>query len=130
MTGHPPGGGPPEERPPWPAGGHQQQPYRPPAQGVQAGQVIGGLVIGFVVGLVASVVCFVIGAGLSDSVDSGSSALLFIPQLVPIGLAVVLLAVRATRRAGAGLVMGIAIGAIVMPGVCVTIFGLGSSAGL
>lgn len=127
---------PPEDdpnRPPEP--GPVQQPYpqqpgagwppQPTRQEVQAGPLIGGLVIGFILGLVLSVVMVFVGALLQDN-DGGDDAILFLPQLVPILLAVSLLAVRRTRMAGAGLVMGIAIGAIVVPSACVVLFGAGS----
>lgn len=104
----------------------QPSPYGPQHQGVQAGPLIGGLVIGFVVGLVYSVLAFFAGTVLSDAANTSGAAdgLLFaLPQALPVLVATVLLSIRKTRIAGAGLLMGVAIGAIVMPGVCVVLLG-------
>ncbi len=129
---------PPEgERPPDPqqvpaypdAPSGQAWPYQQQQEGVRAGPLIGGLAIGLVVGFVASVVMTLVGAGLSDSLHVTNDAFFLLPQLLPLALSVFLLAFRRTRVAGAGLVMGVAIGAILMPGMCLALFGSGGLGG-
>lgn len=113
--------------PAYPQGpGHQGWPYQQPQPGIRPGPLIGGLAIGFVVGFFASFAAAIVGAAFYDGVGGSGDAFLVLPQLLPLGLSVFLLVFKRTRMAGAGLVMGIAIGAIVMPGVCVALFSGGS----
>lgn len=113
----------PEEPGP-PAG--QGWPYQQPEQGVRPGPLIGGLAVGLVVGFVASIAMGLVGALFYGGLNTNNDLYFLLPQIVPLGVSVFLLAFKRTRIAGAGLVMGIAIGAIVMPGVCVALVGSGS----
>ena len=103
----------------------QPWPYQQPEPGVRAGPLIGGLAVGLVVGLVASIAMGLVGALFYDGLGTNSDLFFVLPQILPLALSVFLLAFKRTRIAGAGLVMGIAIGAIVMPGVCVALVGSG-----
>jgi hypothetical protein len=78
------------------------------------------------VGFFASIAMTLVGALVYDGLDTTSDVYFMVPQILPLALSVFLLAFKRTRIAGAGLVMGIAIGAIVMPGVCVALFGSGA----
>ena len=100
-------------------------PYQQPEQGVRAGPLIGGLAVGLVVGFVASITMGFVGAMFYDGLGSNSDLYFVLPQILPLALSVFLLAFKRTRIAGAGLVMGVAIGAIVMPGVCVALVSSG-----
>ena len=113
---------PPQSVPP--AG--QGWPYQQPEPGIRPGPLIGGLAVGLVVGFFASVAMTLLGALVYDGLDTTSDVYFMVPQVLPLALSVFLLAFKRTRIAGAGLVMGIAIGAIVMPGVCVALFGSGA----
>ncbi len=117
----PPEVGPPTDPPTVPQGG----PYQQPQPGVRPGPLIGGLAIGLPVGLVASITMGLLGGLFYDGLGATSDIYFLLPQILPLGISVFLLAFRRTRMAGAGLVMGVAIGAIVMPGVCVALFGSG-----
>ena len=108
---------PPEGERPWP--------YAPEEQRVRAGPLIGGLLLGLVVGFVASVAMGLMGAMVYDGTGTTSDLYFAVPQILPLALSVFLLVFKRTRIAGAGLVMGIAIGAIVMPGVCVALVSSG-----
>jgi len=77
------------------------------------------------VGFVASVAMGLMGALFYDGLGANSDLYIALPQILPLELSVFLLAFKRTRVAGAGLVMGIAIGAIVMPGVCVALVSSG-----
>jgi len=87
--------------------------------------LIGGLAVGLVVGFFASVAMTLLGALVYDGLDTTSDVYFMVPQVLPLALSVFLLAFKRTRIAGAGLVMGVAIGAIVMPGVCVALVSSG-----
>ena len=115
VPAYPQQSGPPADQP-WP-----QQ----PAPGVRPGPLIGGLAVGLVVGLIASISMGFVGALFYDGLGTNSDLYFVLPQILPLGLSVFLLAFKRTRIAGAGLVMGIAIGAIVMPGVCIGLFSSG-----
>jgi hypothetical protein len=104
----------------------QPRPYQQPEPGVRPGPLVGGLAVGLLVGFVASVAMGLMGALFYDGLGTNSDLYFALPQILPLGLSVFLLAFRPTRIAGAGLVMGVAIGAIVMPGVCVALVGTGS----
>ena len=107
-----------------PAG--QGWPYEQPEPGVRPGPLIGGLAVGLLVGFIASIVMGFVGALFYEGLDTTSDLYFVLPQLLPLALSVFLLAFKRTRIAGAGLVMGIAIGAIVMPGVCVALVSSGA----
>ena len=111
-----PSGPPPDQ--PWP--------YQPPQQGIQAGPLIGGGVVGLIVGFIAAVAMTLVGALIYDGLDSANDAYFVLPQLLPLAVSVFLLSFKRTRMAAAGLVMGIAIGMIVTPGMCVALFGSGA----
>ena len=104
----------------------QPWPYQQPEPGVRPGPLLGGLAVGLLVGFVASVAMGLMGALFYDGLGANSDLYFALPQILPLGLSVFLLAFKRTRIAGAGLVMGIAIGAIVMPGVCVALVGSGA----
>jgi len=104
----------------------QPWPYQQPEPDVRPGPLLGGLAVGLLVGFVASVAMGLMGALFYDGLGANSDLYIALPQILPLGLSVFLLAFRRTRIAGAGLVMGIAIGAIVMPGVCVALVGSGA----
>jgi hypothetical protein len=116
VPAYPQSSGPPPDQP-WP--------YQQPEPGVRPGPLIGGLAVGLVVGLVASIAMGLMGALFFDGFGTNSDLLFVLPQILPLALSVFLLAFKRTRIAGAGLVMGIAIGAIVMPGVCVALVSSG-----
>ena len=107
-----------------PAG--QGWPYQQPEPGIRPGPLIGGLAVGLLVGFIASIVMGFVGALFYEGLDTTSDLYFVLPQLLPLALSVFLLAFKRTRIAGAGLVMGIAIGAIVMPGVCVALVSSGA----
>ena len=115
VPAYPQQSGPPADQP-WP-----QQ----PEPGVRPGPLIGSLAVGLVVGLIASISMGFVGALFYDGLGTNSDLYFVLPQILPLGLSVFLLAFKRTRIAGAGLVMGIAIGAIVMPGVCIGLFSSG-----
>ena len=92
-------------------------PPEPPRSALRAGPVIGGLVVGVVVGLVYIVAAFIAAYAVASDGSSGVVWLLFV---VPAVVGAVLLAVPRSRRAGAGFVLGLAIGLIVFPAVCAT----------
>lgn len=92
-------------------------PPEPQRSGPRAGPVIGGLVVGVIVGIVYIVAAFIVAYAVVSDGGSGAVWLLFV---LPAAVGVVLLAVPRTRRAGAGFVLGMAIGLIVFPAVCAT----------
>jgi hypothetical protein len=99
-----------------PYGGEPDRPGR-----VHAWAVIIGIVLGVVLALVWVIAVFLVGYGTASSSDvSGDVAgvVVVVMALLPVVGAVVLLCYRRTRQLGAGLVMGMAIGTLVLAGVC------------
>jgi len=100
----------------------------------EPGRVRGGLVaLGVVLGIVATVVWMVIVFIVALSQENNSGAipdwLVFVLFFLPLPLSIVLLVFRRTRQAAAGFVMGLAIGVLVLAGLCsglVVLPGLGA----
>jgi hypothetical protein len=94
----------------------------------------GGLVaLGVVLGVVATFVwmAVVLVFGISQENNSGGIAdwVVFVLFFLPLPLSVLLLLFRRTRQAAAGFVMGLAIGVLVLAGLCsslVVLPGLGA----
>jgi hypothetical protein len=80
---------------------------------VEPGRFTGGIALGFVATLILQSVLFVALSGLPAF--AASPALLYGSLLVP-GVVGLLLLSRRARRAGAGLVLGVAIGAMATAG--------------
>ena len=97
-------------------------------------QVRGGLVaLGVVLGIVATFVwrAVVLVVGISQENNSGGIAdwVVFVLFFLPLPLSILLLVFRRTRQAAAGFVMGLAIGVLVLAGLCsglVVLPGLGA----
>ena len=84
---------------------------------IRAGLVVIGIVIGFVVTIAWMFLAVVVA--ISQENSPGFPEWLGITLLLlPLPVAVVLLCLRRTRQAAAGLVMGLAIRTIVFAGVC------------
>ena len=98
-------------------------------------QVRGGLVaLGVVLGIVATFVwmAVVLVVGISQENNSGGIAdwVVFVLFFLPLPLSILLLVFRRTRQAAAGFVMGLAIGVLVLAGLCsglVVLPGLGAN---
>jgi Na+/proline symporter len=88
-------------------------------QSPKAGNVIGGVALGLVAAFVYMVVAIFTAYAL-DPTGSGSGAVWVLLFAAPAVLGAVLLAVPRTRHAGAGLVIGLAVGLIVVPAMCVS----------
>ena len=97
-------------------------------------RIRGGLVaLGVVLGVVATFVwmAVVLVVGLSQENNSGGIPdwVVFVLFFLPLPLSVLLLVFRRTRQAAAGFVMGLAIGVLVLAGLCsglVVLPGLGA----
>jgi hypothetical protein len=97
-------------------------------------RIRGGLVaLGVVLGVVATFVwmAVVLVVGISQENNSGGIAdwVVFVLFFLPLPLSVLLLLFRRTRQAAAGFVMGLAIGVLVLAGLCsslVVLPGLGA----
>lgn len=98
----------------------------PPRAPVRWGAVIGGAVLGFVATwLLFALVVLGMYSTFGDSATTqqnviGLAALLALPVIT-----LVLMLSPQTRHAGAGLLMGIAIGSVVGAGICGTVIGFG-----
>ena len=89
--------------------------------GIRPGAVIGGIVLGFVAAFLWTAVGLIgLYASLGDSSSSVGNLVGFAVLALPLLVAVVLLVVPRYRQAGAGFTMGLAIGVIVLAGVCFT----------
>jgi uncharacterized membrane protein len=92
-----------------------------PRQGqIHAASVIGGVILGVVVTFVWLFVVFVAALSLdpNGTTTTAQGVLIFAVFVLPFVAAIVLLCFRRTRQAGAGLVMGMAIGSLALAGVC------------
>lgn len=97
-------------------------------QPLRAGPLVGGAVVGFLVSWVGfAVVAIAMYSTFGDSSSGAQTAAALAGLLVLPVVATALMVPRRTRRAGAGFLMGIAIGAIAGAGVCGA--GIGLSAG-
>lgn len=115
----PPGAGYP---PPPPAGYPPGYPYGPPPQPprrISAGLVILGMFIGSVGWLV--LIFPTIGV-LSRVTDMGDRMAGGVANLMLVGVGIALLAFPKTRQAGAGLLLGMAIGLIAWAGLCAAVY--------
>jgi hypothetical protein len=84
---------------------------------IRAGLVVIGIIVGFVATIAWLFLTLVLL--ISQETSPGFPDWLGVVLLfLPLPVAVVLLSVRRTRQAAAGLVMGLAIGTIVFAGVC------------
>lgn len=93
-------------------------------QSPKVGNVIGGVALGLATAVGYMVVAF-IGLYSLDSSGSGSDVVGVLLFAAPAVVGAILLAFPRTRRAGAGLVIGLAVGLIVVPAMCVSPLMLG-----
>jgi hypothetical protein len=81
-----------------------------------------GVVIGIALGLVATFVwmfiVFVVALSMENDTERLPDWVIFALFVLPLPVAVLLLCFRRTRQAGAGFVMGLAIGTLVVAGLC------------
>ncbi len=91
------------------------------------------VVLGIVLGVVATFVwmfaVFILVLGVADATKGPPDWLVFVLFFLPLPLSVLLLVFRRTRQAAAGFVMGLAIGVLVLAGLCsgmVVLPGLGA----
>jgi len=82
----------------------------------------GSVAIGIVLGLVATFawmfVVFIVALSMENSPDSVPDWLVFGLFILPLPVAILMLCFRRTRQAAAGFVMGLAIGTLVVAGIC------------
>jgi hypothetical protein len=91
--------------------------YERPEGAVSTGAVVGGVLLGLLLAFAYMVVAFFVSYGLDPEGD-GSGIVPVLLLVAPALVGVLLLSFPQTRRSGAGFVMGLAIGLIVLPGVC------------
>jgi hypothetical protein len=84
---------------------------------IRAGLVVIGILIGFVVTIVWMFLVLLLAIS-QENAPGFPDWLGVVLLLLPLPVAVVLLCLRRTRQAAAGLVMGLAIGTITFAGVC------------
>ena len=102
--------------------GEAPPPQEPPhAEG--PGRIKGwSVAIGVVLGLVATFVwmfaVFIVALSMENSTERLPDWLIFVLFILPLPVSVLLLCFRRTRQAAAGFVMGMAIGTLVVAGVC------------
>ena len=80
--------------------------------------VVGGIVLGLLATFVWMTVVFVIALSQENQTGGAHDWLVFALFVVPLPIAVAMLCWRRTRQAGAGFVMGLAIGTLVLAGIC------------
>ena len=88
-----------------------------------------GIVLGVLATLVWMTVVFIVALSQENAADRAPDWLVFVLFFLPLPLSVLLLVFRRTRQAAAGFVMGLAIGVLVLAGLCsglVVLPGLGA----
>ena len=88
-----------------------------------------GVVLGIVATFVWMLIVFVVALSQENSSNGIPDWLVFVLFFLPLPLSVLLLVFRRTRQAAAGFVMGLAIGVLVLAGLCsslVVLPGLGA----
>ncbi|MGZ8738943.1 MAG: hypothetical protein ACXWW7_17385 [Nocardioides sp.] len=97
-----------------------------PGRELRPGQVVLGAVLGLVVCWIWIVVVLVVGLSVAYGSESDAAVVAAVAVAgLPVVVGVVLIARPGTRQAGAGFLMGLAIGLIAGAGVCASLFGLG-----
>ena len=101
-------------------------PPQDPSAGREPHEIRGHLVaLGIVLGLVATFVwmfvVFIVALSLENSPSTSSDWLIFAFLILPLPVSILLLCVRRTRQAAAGFVMGLAIGTLLVAGLCSSI---------
>ncbi len=92
-------------------------------QELRAAPIVGGIVLGVGVCMVWITATLFVGFGTAYGSGSDVPAVLgIVAAVLPVVLAVVLLARPRTRQLGAGFLMGISVGLIVGAGACATVF--------
>ena len=81
-----------------------------------------GVVVGVALGLIGTFVwmfiTFLVALSMENDTQRLPDWLVFVLFILPFPVAILLLCFRRTRQAGAGFVMGLAIGALVVAGLC------------
>jgi hypothetical protein len=101
---------------------------REPSQ-VRGGLVAVGVVLGIVATFIWMVIVFVVALSQENNSGGIPDWLVFVLFFLPLPLSILLLVFRRTRQAAAGFVMGLAIGVLVLAGLCsslVVLPGLGA----
>ena len=93
------------------------QPGQPPRQ-VKGWAVVIGIALGLVATFVWMFIIFIVALSMENSPDSLPDWLIFVLFILPLPVSVLLLGFRRTRQAAAGFVMGMAIGTLVVAGLC------------
>jgi hypothetical protein len=99
-------------------------PYGPPPDppagsgGIRGWVVVTGIVVGLVGTFVWMAVVFVVALSQENRPDQLPGVVVFVLLVLPLPMSILLLCFRRTRQAAAGLVMGVAIGTLVLAGLC------------
>lgn len=96
---------------------------------VRGGMVALGVVLGVVATFVWMAVVLVVGISQENNAGDIPDWVVFVLFFLPLPVSVLLLVFRRTRQAAAGFVMGLAIGVLVLAGLCsglVVLPGLGA----
>ena len=96
----------------------REPPYAQQPPQVRGWAVAVGIVIGFVVTFAWMFIIFIVALSMENSPDSLPDWLIFVLFVLPLPASILLLCFRRTRQAAAGIVMGMAIGTLVVAGVC------------
>ena len=95
----------------------REPPPDPPRQ-VKGWAVAVGVVLGLVATFVWMFIIFVVALSMENSPDSFPDWLIFALFILPLPASILLLCFRRTRQAAAGFVMGMAIGTLLVAGLC------------
>ena len=92
----------------------------PPAQprDIKGWAVAVGVVLGLGATFVWMFIIFVVALSMENAPDSLPDWLIFVLFILPLPASILLLSVRRTRQAAAGFVMGMAIGTLLVAGLC------------
>ena len=85
---------------------------------IKGGLVVLGIVLGIVATFVWFFIVFAFALSFENDPNSSPDWLVFLLFVLPLPASIALLAVRRTRQAAAGFVMGLAIGTLVLAGFC------------
>ena len=85
---------------------------------VRGWAVVIGVVLGLVATFVWMFVIFIVALSMESSPDSLPDWLIFVLFILPLPASILLLCFRRTRQAATGIVMGMAIGTLVVAGLC------------
>jgi hypothetical protein len=93
-------------------------PSADPPREVKGWAVAVGIVLGLIATFVWMLIVFIVALSMENDTQRLPDWLIFVLFVLPLPVSILLLCIRRTRQAAAGFVMGMAIGTLMIAGLC------------